>query len=74
MNTRSKGVTKANFLADANPVIFAEFSHIGEGGFAGSLEIIIPDGGEGEIVIIPEFTFVFGAIGGESGVTGANRI
>ena len=73
-DTLSKIVAETDLLAHFDPVGLAEFGHLGEGGFAVVFEIIVPDCGDGEVVIIPEFAFVFGAVGAESGVTGANRV
>ena len=42
---------------------------MGESGFAGSFEIIVPNGGNGEVVILPELTLVSSAVAGEGGVT-----
>ena len=67
-NTGDKGVAEADFFTDLNPVIFVETTHFGGGTFAGTLEVIIPDAGNGEVVIIPETVFVFGTVGGNGGV------
>ena len=55
-------------FADVDPVFFVNFGHFGEGGFAEIFEIVAPNGGDGSIIIVPEFAFVAGAIGGDGGV------
>ena len=70
----SEAVAEADFFADIDPVGFAEFGHGGEGGFAVVFEVIVPDGGDGEVVVIPEFAFVFGAVGTKGGMTGADGV
>ena len=49
-------------FTDINPVVFAEFAHRASGRFAGLFEVVVPNGGNGFVVIIPEFTFLFGAV------------
>lgn len=67
-DTGDKGVAEADFFADFNPVIFVETAHFGDGTFAGTLEVIFPDAGNGEVVVVPETVFVFGAVGSNGGV------
>lgn len=61
-------------LADVDPVVFANARHLRKGGFAGSFKVVIPDAGNGEIVIIPEFAFFFGTVAAKGGVAGVDRI
>lgn len=59
---------EADLVAKVGPVFLTHFGYFGKGGFAGNCEIVIPDAINGEIVIIPEFAFVLGTIGGDGGV------
>ena len=68
LDAASELFAEASFFADIDPVIFAEARHLGSGGFAGAFEVIVPNGGDGEVVEVPEFVFVFGAVGGFGGV------
>ena len=61
-------------LADVDPVVFANARHLRKGGFAGSFKVVIPNAGNGEIVIIPEFAFFFGTVAAKGGVAGVDRI
>ena len=63
-----EAVAKADFFADFDPVIFGEAAHLGEGAFAEVFEVIVPDGGDGKVVVIPELALIFGAVGGDGGV------
>ena len=47
---------------------------MGEGGLAGILEIVVPDGGDGEVVVVPEFAFILSAIGGDGGIFGVDGV
>ncbi len=64
---------EADGFADIDPVIRLQARHIGDAGFAICFEEILPDFGDGEIVEIPEFALVSGAVGGLGGVAGVDR-
>ena len=64
----NKIVIEVDLLAELNPIIFVDLVELGEGGFAESFEIIVPDGSDGEFVVIPEFAGFLGAVGGFGGV------
>ncbi len=66
-DTRSEGIAEPEAVAEADPVIFAKFVKCGEGVFAVIFEVIVPDGGDGLFVVVPEFAFAFGAIDGFGG-------
>ncbi len=63
---------EADGFADFDPVVGGEAGHVGNAGFAVCLEEIVPDGRNGEIVVVPEFAFVAGAVGGFGGVAGVD--
>ena len=67
-NTGFELFAEADFFTDGGPVFLSVATHFTKAGFAGGFEKVIPDGGNCEIVIIPEFTFVLGAVGGNCGV------
>ena len=69
-----KFFAEADLMTNFDPVILAEAAHLREGGFAEVFEEIVPDAGDSEIVIIPEFTLRFGAVGGDGRVAGVDRI
>ena len=73
-DARFEGVTEADFFADFDPVILTELGHFGEGGFAEVFEVIAPDARDGGIVVVPEFAFVSGAVGGDGGVAGMDGV
>ena len=74
LDTVVKLFAEADLMTDFDPVILAEAVHLREGGFAEVFEEIVPDAGDSEIVIIPEFTLRFGAISGDGRVAGVDRI
>ena len=73
-DTSGKFFTEVDFFAEIDPVFFVEFGHFGEGRFARLLEIIVPNGGNSEIVIIPEFALVACAIRGDGGIFRIDRV
>ena len=65
---------EADLVTDLDPVVLLEVFHFTESGFAEIFEIIIPNTGDSEVVIIPEFAFLLGAVGGDGRVAGMNRV
>lgn len=73
-NAIFKTIAEASLFANVDPVRFAQFGDTRKGGFAGGGEVIIPNSSDGEVVVIPEFAFIFGAIGGDGGVARIDRV
>ena len=67
-------VAETDRFSNVNPVFFAKARHFGYGGFARGFEIIVPYGGNGFVVIIPEFAFFLGTVGGNGRMTGVDRV
>ena len=61
-------------MADVGPVIWFEVFHFREGRFAEVFEIIVPNATNSKIIIVPEFAFVFGTIGGHSRIARMDRV
>ena len=61
-------------LTNVDPVIFIDAGHFGNGGFAETFKIIVPDSGDGFVVIIPEFAFLFGTVSGDGGIAGVDGV
>ncbi len=61
-------------FAEVDPIFFAAGGHFGDSGFAGCFVIVVPDVGNGVVVIVPEFALVSSTVGGDGGVTGADGI
>ncbi len=63
---------KADGFAEVDPVGFVDIGHFGDAGFATALEKVVPDAGDGFVIIVPEFAFVFGAISAQSRIAGVD--
>ena len=56
-------------MADFRPVFLPNFCHGFKSRFTEVFEIVIPDSSDSEIVIISEFTLIFGTVCGNGGIT-----
>ncbi len=65
--------TKTDGFTEIDPIGFVDIGHFGDAGFATTLEKVVPDAGDGFVIIIPELAFVFGAISAKGRVAGVNR-
>ena len=57
-----ESLTEADGFTEVDPVGFIDIGHFGDARFAATLEKVVPDAGDGFVIIVPELTFVFGAI------------
>ncbi len=73
-DTGSEFFIETNFLAEINPVFLVELGHLREGGFAGLFKVVVPNSGNSEIVIIPEFAFVAGTVRSNGGILGIDGV